>query len=60
MEKTSLAIRLGQDRPPLSEAVREIPGAPPLISKKRVVSIWTTAILLVLVNVIYFFADFSN
>lgn len=60
MEKTSLAIRLGQDRPPLSEAVREIPGAPPLISKNRIVTVWTAAVLLMLVNVIYYFADFSN
>lgn len=60
MEKTSLAIRLGQDRPPLSEAVREIPGAPPLISKQKVVVAWTGAIMLTLVSVIYFFAKFSS
>ncbi|TWT63999.1 DotU family type IV/VI secretion system protein [Rubinisphaera italica] len=58
MDKTSRAIRLGQGRPPLSEAVREIPGAPPLISKKRVVSIWTIAVLFVLVDVIFFIANF--
>jgi len=60
MEKTSLSIRLGQGRPALSEAVREISGAPPLISKKRVVTVWTAAVLLLLVNAIYFFANFVS
>ncbi len=53
--QASMAIRLGQGRPPLRGPQREIAGAPPLRSKPAVVWSWTTAIVLAIVNVIVFY-----
>lgn len=55
--QVSLSIRLGQGRPPLRGGQREIAGAPPLRSKNAVVWSWTAAIVLALVNVVYFYFE---
>jgi type VI secretion system protein ImpK len=44
--QTSLAIRLGQGRPPLAPPRREILGAPPLSARPLVVWSWLAAVLL--------------
>ncbi len=53
-KQVSMSIRLGQGRPALKEASREIAGAPPLPSKSRVVWPWLFASILAAWNVIYF------
>jgi len=45
-KQASLAIRLGQGRPPLAAPRREIAGAPPLRSKPLVAWSWLAALLL--------------
>ena len=52
-KQVSMSIRLGQGRPPLKEASRDIAGAPPLPSKNRVVWPWLFASILAAWNVIY-------
>lgn len=52
-KQVSMSIRLGQGRPALKEASREIAGAPPLPSKNRVVWPWLFAAILAAWNVIY-------
>ncbi|MEQ1828038.1 MAG: DotU family type IV/VI secretion system protein [Pirellula sp.] len=53
-KQVSMSIRLGQGRPALKDASREIAGAPPLPSKNRVVWPWLFASILAAWNVIYF------
>lgn len=45
-KQISLAIRLGQGRPPLAPARREIAGAPPMRTKPLVVWSWVAVVLL--------------
>jgi type VI secretion system protein ImpK len=51
-KQVSMSIRLGQGRPALKEASREIAGAPPLPSKNRVVWPWLFASILAAWDVI--------
>ena len=45
-KQASLAIRLGQGRPPLAAPRREIAGAPPMRTKPLVAWSWLAALLL--------------
>lgn len=53
--QTSLAIRLGQGRPPMAAPRREIAGAPPLRTKSLVVWGGLVAVMLAASNVWYYF-----
>jgi len=53
-KQASLAIRLGQGRPPLSPPRREVAGAPPLRAKPLVAWSWLAAVLLLAGSVIYY------
>jgi len=53
--QASMSIRLGQGRPPLRGGQREINGAPPLRSKTAVVWSLTAAVILFVLNFVYFF-----
>lgn len=53
--QASMAIRLGQGRPPLKGPQHEIGGAPPLRSRPAVVWSWTTAVILAAVNAVVFY-----
>ena len=55
-KQVSLAIRLGQGRKPLAGPVREIYGAPPLRAKPRVAWSWLTAVLLLGLIVLLYYA----
>jgi type VI secretion system protein ImpK len=57
-KQTSMAIRLGQGRPRLSGAGREISGAPPIRSKSYVVWPWVAATMLLACNIValYYYA----
>jgi len=57
-KQASLAIRLGQGRPPLAPARRDIAGAPPLRTKPLVVWSWITAVLLTASTVLAYFLIF--
>jgi type VI secretion system protein ImpK len=59
-KQVSMSIRLGQGRPALKEATREIVGAPPLPSKNRVVWPWLFASILAAWNVIYLALHFPR
>ncbi len=59
-KQVSMAIRLGQGRPPLRPPSREIAGAPPLKTKSRVVWPWLFASMLAAWNVIYLVLFFSR
>ena len=59
-KQVSMSIRLGQGRPPLKEASREIAGAPPLPSKNRVVWPWLFASILAAWNEIYLALHFPR
>lgn len=59
-KQVSMSIRLGQGRPALNEASRDIGGAPPLPSKNRVVWPWLFASILAAWNVIYFALHMSR
>ncbi len=52
-KQVSMSIRLGQGRPVLKGASREISGAPPMAGKNRVVWPWVFASILAAWNVIY-------
>ena len=54
-KQTSMAIRLGQGRPRLAVAGREISGAPPLKTKAFVVWPWVAAVMLLACNVVVFY-----
>jgi len=58
--QASMAIRLGQGRPPLSGPVRSLRGASPLRTKPLVVWSWVAAAILAMVNVIYFSLFYSG
>ena len=59
-KQTALAIRLGQGRPELAEAERELHGAPPLRPRAAVVWPWLFAGMFAAWNVIYFTLFFSR
>lgn len=59
-KQTSLAIRLGQGRPPLAGPRREIAGAPPLKSRPLVVWSWLGAAFLTALNILYFAMIFER
>lgn len=59
-KQTALAIRLGQGRPTLAAAQRDVNGAPPVKPKNAVVWPWLFAGMLVAWNVIYFTLFFSH
>ncbi|MCE9607505.1 MAG: DotU family type IV/VI secretion system protein [Planctomycetia bacterium] len=59
-KQTALAIRLGQGRPTLAAAQRDINGAPPVKPKASVVWPWLFAGMLGAWNVIYFTLFFSR
>lgn len=59
-KQTSLAIRLGQGRPPLASPLREIAGAPPLKSRPLVVWSWLGAAFLTALNILYFAMIFER
>ncbi|MGC3967854.1 MAG: DotU family type IV/VI secretion system protein [Pirellulales bacterium] len=59
-KQVSMAIRLGQGRPALAEAEREVQGAPPLRPKAAVVWTWLLSGMLAAWNVIYFALFFSR
>lgn len=50
--QTAMSIRLGQGKPPLADAGREIEGAPPLRARSVVVWPWLAALLLGAVAVV--------
>jgi type VI secretion system protein ImpK len=58
--QTSMAIRLGQGRPPLSRPQRQLDGAPPLRTKPLVVWSWVAASVLAALNVICWSLLFSG
>jgi len=53
-KQVSMSIRVGQGRPALNAASREVVGAPPLQSKNRVVWPWLFVAILSAWTVIYF------
>jgi len=53
-KQTSLSIRLGQGRPPLARAEREMAGAPLRKTKTLLVWAWLLVIILITCNVLYF------
>ena len=53
-KQTSMSIRLGQGRPPLSRSGREMAGAPPLFTRERVIWPWIMAVAFVALNIILF------
>jgi type VI secretion system protein ImpK len=57
-KQTSMSVRLGQGRPPLSPAREVIAGAPPLRSKTIVVWAWLGAVVLAACNIVYFYYAF--
>jgi len=59
-KQTALAIRLGQGRPTLAAAQRDVNGAPPVKPKNAVVWPWLFAGMLAAWNVIYFTLFFSH
>lgn len=59
-KQIALAIRLGQGRPALAEAEREVFGAAPLRPKAAVVWPWLLSGMLAAWNVIYFTLFFSR
>ena len=54
-KQTSMAIRLGQGRPPLAGPQREIAGAPPLRGKGRLLWSALAAVILAASNVVVFY-----
>jgi len=59
-KQTAMAIRLGQGRPTLAAAQRDVNGAPPVKPKNAVVWPWLFAGMLAAWNVIYFTLFFSQ
>lgn len=59
-KQSALAIRLGQGRPTLAAAQRDVNGAPPVKPKNAVVWPWLFAGMLAAWNVIYFTLFFSH
>lgn len=53
-KQTSMSIRLGQGRPPLSRSGQEMGGAPPLFTRERVVWPWVAVVALAALNVVLF------
>jgi type VI secretion system protein ImpK len=52
--QAAMSIRLGQGRPPLSGARREVYGAPPLRGRPALVWSWLAVAVLVVTNVLFF------
>jgi type VI secretion system protein ImpK len=58
--QVAMSIRLGQGRPTLKGAERDIVGAPPLPAKNRVVWPWIFATMFAAWNAIYFLLHYRN
>jgi type VI secretion system protein ImpK len=58
-QQTSLAIRLGQGRPPIPGRQHELAGAPPLKSRPLLVWSWMAAVLLLACAVVYYAIFFA-
>lgn len=58
--QAALSVRLGQGRPPITEARRELVGAPPLKTRTSVVWHGLGVIMLLICNAVYFLVFFSS
>ena len=53
-KQTSMSIRLGQGRPPLSRSGREMSGAPPLFTREQLVWPWLGAVSLAAISILLY------
>ena len=58
--QTALAIRLGQGRPPMTNARQKIAGAPPMLGRSRLIWSWLVVSVLMGIDLVYLYFKVLN